>query len=162
MALVSWLFWFRGQTLLSVFPYWINAPVVVLEVATVDAPAPEVSASTASVPPPFPDALAVQSTDSPLLIAPEQTPQDPELHIEFIDDCWVQLKSSDGTILHDKTHKKGEMFDMSVKTPLHIWFGRAAAVNVSYNGAVVEVPIKQGSQSIQFILGDEHLSGEAE
>lgn len=88
--------------------------------------------------------------------------QDSVLHIEFIDDCWVQLKDKDGHLLHEKVHKKGEVFDMSVKAPLHVWFGRAGAVNVSYNGAVVPVPIKQGFQSAQFILGDESSSGEIE
>ncbi|HQQ73638.1 MAG TPA: DUF4115 domain-containing protein [Pseudomonadales bacterium] len=87
---------------------------------------------------------------------------DPVLHLEFSDDCWVQLKNSDGVVLHEKVHKKGDVFDLSVKTPLHIWFGRAASVNVNYNGAVVTVPVKQGFQSVRFILGDESPSNEIE
>ena len=65
-------------------------------------------------------------------------------------------------MIHEKVHKKGEIFDMPVKTPLHVWFGRASAVNVSYNGAVVPVPVRPGFQSAQFVLGDEPASGEIE
>jgi cytoskeleton protein RodZ len=108
--------------------------------------------------------------DNPAPIANENQPlmtlggdiQDSILHIEFIDDCWVQLKDKGGHVLHEKVHKKGEIFDMSVKAPLHVWFGRAGAVNVSYNGAVVPVPVRQGFQSAQFILGDESSSSEIE
>lgn len=87
---------------------------------------------------------------------------EPVLHLEFSDDCWVQLKNSNGVVLHEKVHKKGDVFDLSVKTPLHIWFGRAESVNVNYNGAVVTVPVKQGFQSARFILGDESPSNEIE
>jgi cytoskeleton protein RodZ len=106
-------------------------------------------------------AVAPPSENQPIM-TPNQDVQDSVLHVEFLDDCWVQLKSDDGAILHDKTYKKGEVLDMSVKAPLHVWFGRAVAVNVSYNGAVVEVPIKPGFQSAQFVLGDEPPSRETE
>jgi cytoskeleton protein RodZ len=98
---------------------------------------------------------ALQSEGNKSVMAPNEPSMDSVLHIEFIDDCWVQLKSDDGKVVHEKVHKKGEIFEMSVKTPLHVWFGRAGAVNVSYNGAAVPVPVKPGFQSPQFVLGDE-------
>lgn len=98
---------------------------------------------------------AVPSEANQSVMAPGEPPMDSVLHIEFVDDCWVQLKSDDGKVVHEKVHKKGETFDMQVKTPLHIWFGRAGSVNVSFNGAVVPVPVKPGYQSVQFVLGDE-------
>lgn len=88
--------------------------------------------------------------------------QGPILHLEFMDDCWVQLKSGDGKILHEKLHTKGEMLDLVVTTPLHVWFGKADAVNASYNGVVVSVPVKPGFQSARFVLGDESAPGEFE
>jgi cytoskeleton protein RodZ len=91
-----------------------------------------------------------------------QALQDAVLHIEFVDDCWVQLKTDDGKILHEAVHKKGEIFDMPVRTPLHVWLGRALAVNISYNGTVVPVPAKPGFQSVQFVLGDDISPGETE
>ncbi|HSC75770.1 MAG TPA: RodZ domain-containing protein [Pseudomonadales bacterium] len=121
--------------------------------AAVDAPVTLPSLAENSVP---------ASNDSQTVMAPEESIQDSVLHIEFIDDCWVQLKADDGTVLHEKVHKKGEVFDMAVKPPLHVWFGRSAAVNVSYNGVVVQMPVKQGFQSAQFILGDDSSSSEIE
>lgn len=104
----------------------------------------------------------LQSGESQSVIAPPEPPVDSVLHIEFVDDCWLQLKSDDGKVVHEKVHKKGEVFDMQVKTPVHVWFGRGGAVNVSYNGAVVPVPVKPGFQSVQFVLGDERPSSETE
>jgi cytoskeleton protein RodZ len=105
----------------------------------------------------FPDDLSAKKDTLP---SPEVA--EPVLHLEFSDDCWVQLKNNNGVVLHEQVHKKGDVFDLPVKTPLHIWFGRADSVNVNYNGAVVAVPVKQGFQSVQFILGDESPLSEIE
>jgi cytoskeleton protein RodZ len=130
---------------------------VIENITPPDAPTTASLATAGLVDNPAPAANENQS-----VMTPGGDVQDSVLHIEFIDDCWVQLKDKDGHLLHEKVHKKGEVFDMSVKAPLHVWFGRAGAVNVSYNGAVVPVPVKQGFQSAQFILGDESSSGEIE
>jgi cytoskeleton protein RodZ len=108
------------------------------------------------------ESAAAKPAESQSIMMPVESPVDAVLHVEFIDDCWVQLKADNGKVIHEKVHKKGEIFDMPVKTPLHVWFGRASAVNVSYNGAVVPVPVRPGFQSAQFVLGDEPASGEIE
>ncbi len=84
------------------------------------------------------------------------------LHIEFNDECWVQIKSKDGKILHEKNHVNGDVLDMQVEAPVYLWLGRARGVNLSYNGAVVAVPVKPGAQSAQFVIGDEPSSSEIE
>lgn len=96
------------------------------------------------------------------VMTPEQIVDNSVLHIEFIDECWVQIKSGDGKVLHEKIHKKGDVFDMKVNPPVHLWLGRAAAANLSYNGIFVAVPIKPGAQSAQFVIGDELRTGEFE
>jgi cytoskeleton protein RodZ len=120
-------------------------------------PAKTGSDSTSSI-----ENAAAIPAESQSIMMPAESPVDAVLHVEFIDDCWVQLKADNGKVIHEKVHKKGEVFDMPVKTPLHVWFGRASAVNVSYNGAVVPVPVRPGFQSAQFVLGDEPSSGEIE
>ena len=116
----------------------------------------ESSASSVEV---FPESLSEKKV---ALLLPSPEVAEPVLHLEFSDDCWVQLKNNNGVVLHEQVHKKGDIFDLSVKTPLHIWLGRAESVNVNYNGAVVTVPVKQGFQSDRFILGDESPSNEIE
>ena len=87
---------------------------------------------------------------------------DSVLHMEFSDDCWVQIKSEEGKILHEKNYGKGEVLDMTASPPLHVWLGRAAATNISYNGVLVSVPIKPGYQTAQFVLGDDTQSSRVE
>ena len=147
--------WFGFRDLPIVLPEKVEVPIE--PVAVISATPSEIS--SALVPTDLP---VVPSYENQSIMTPSQEIQDSILHVEFVDDCWVQLKAGDGKVLHDKTYKKGEILDMPVKTPLHVWFGRASAVNVSYNGAVVEVPIKSGFQSAQFVLGDESPSPETE
>jgi cytoskeleton protein RodZ len=88
--------------------------------------------------------------------------QDATLHMEFSDDCWVQIKDDAGKILHEKNYRKGEVLDLTAPPPLHVWLGRVAAANVSYNGALVSVPAKSGYQTAQFVLGDDTQSSRVE
>lgn len=93
---------------------------------------------------------------SPTSDAPEQAVlQEPVLHLEFSDDCWIRIRNSEGKVLHEKTYRKGDVLDFPVSPPVHIWFGRVAAVNATYNGVSVNVPVKPGFQSAQFVLGDD-------
>ena len=152
---VACSFWLGFHNLSIVLPDKIEAQI---DPATAAIAAPSETPSALAVT----DVSVVPSYENQSIITPSQEPQDSVLHVEFVDDCWVQLKADDGKVLHDKTYKKGESLDMPVKTPLHVWFGRASAVNVSYNGALVDVPIKIGFQSAQFVLGDEPPSHETE
>lgn len=146
--------------------FWLgfrNWPMVLPDkVEAVAETVPDISAEPSEIPSTLAvtDVSVMPPSENQPIMTPNQATQDSVLHIEFLDDCWVQLKSDDGKILHDKTYKKGEILDMPVKTPLHVRFGRAAAANVSYNGVVVEVPVKPGFQSAQFVLGDEPPSRE--
>ncbi|MCC7517429.1 MAG: DUF4115 domain-containing protein [Pseudomonadales bacterium] len=102
----------------------------------------------------------VTATTSPAVLpasdAPEQAAsQEPVLHLEFSDDCWIRIRNSEGKVLHEKTYHKGDVLDFPVSPPVHIWFGRVAAVNATYNGVSVNVPVKPGFQSVQFVLGDD-------
>jgi cytoskeletal protein RodZ len=155
VAGVAYSLWLGFRNLPIVSPDKIEAP---------SEPISDISAAPSEIPGTLAvaDVSVMPPAENQPIMMPSPDVQDSVLHVEFVDDCWVQLKSDDGKVLQDKTYKKGEVLDMPVKTPLHIWFGRAAAVNVSYNGAVVEVPIKPGFQSSQFVLGDETASREIE
>lgn len=170
LAAICFLLWFTLGRDSIVLPFNDGEPVqsvpdVSLERPAVSGALPGLdNMSVAEMPVAAPAEIntTLQAGENRQVIAPTESPVDSVLHIEFVDDCWVQLKSDDGKVVHEKVHKKGEILDMPVKTPVHVWFGRAGAVNVSYNGAVVPVPVKPGYQSAQFVLGDELPSSEIE
>jgi cytoskeleton protein RodZ len=155
IAGVAYSLWLGFRNLPIALPDKIEAPVE--PISDIGAESSEIPGTIAVA-----DVSVMPPSENQPIMMPNPDVQDSVLHVEFVDDCWVQLKSNDGKVLQDKTYKKGEVLDMPVKTPLYIWFGRAAAVNVSYNGAVVEVPVKPGYQSSQFVLGDETASRDIE
>lgn len=110
-----------------------------------------------------PPAMPVTAVAPAALPVPAvEVSQDAVLHMEFSDDCWVQIKDESGKILHEKNQRKGDVLDMTVSPPLRVWLGRAGAANVSYNGVLVAVPVKVGYQSAQFVLGDDTQSDRVE
>jgi cytoskeleton protein RodZ len=110
-----------------------------------------------------PPAIPVTAVAPAALPVPAvEVSQDAVLHMEFSDDCWVQIKDESGKILHEKNQRKGDVLDMTVSPPLRVWLGRAGAANVSYNGVLVAVPVKVGYQSAQFVLGDDTQSDRVE
>lgn len=73
--------------------------------------------------------------------------------------CKLKMKRKS---LARKNYHKGEVLDVTAPPPLHVWLGRAAAANISYNGALVSVPVKPGYQTVQFVLGDDTQSSRVE
>jgi len=109
----------------------------------------------------MPEPVASDAATNPTTGANSESP-DSMLHMEFSDDCWVQIKNEEGKVLHEKNYHKGEVLDVTAPPPLHVWLGRAAAANISYNGALVSVPVKPGYQTVQFVLGDDTQSSRVE
>lgn len=130
-------------------------PVIPVDMLTVEPGEPvqqaEVAESLDVVVAPVPDALPETASDT-AIPAVESLPV---LHMVFTDDCWVQLKNNSDEVIHDKTYRKGDVLDLPVATPLHLWLGRASAATISYGGMPVAVPVKPGFQSARFVIGDE-------
>lgn len=76
------------------------------------------------------------------------------LRLEFSDECWVQIKNAQGRVIHERIHKAGDALDLDVVPPVQLWFGRARAVNVTYNGTAVALPVHSGSNSVKFTFTD--------
>lgn len=76
------------------------------------------------------------------------------LRLEFSDECWVQIKNAEGRVIHERIHKAGDAVDLDIVPPVQLWFGRARAVNVTYNGTAVALPVKAGANSIKFTFTD--------
>lgn len=76
------------------------------------------------------------------------------LHLEFSDECWVQIKGKNGKVLHEKLHRAGDVVDLDIVPPVQLWFGRAGAVNVTYNGTAVALPVQPGAASVKFTFTD--------
>ncbi|MEZ5493705.1 MAG: DUF4115 domain-containing protein [Pseudomonadales bacterium] len=162
IAVVAYWQWTVRQDVVSVMPAVETAPELVAppEVGVVNPSVNDVAqlvvpATTGDMQPNA-AATEIKSEDTKI------DPQDAVLHMEFSDDCWVQIKNADGKVLREKNQRKGDVLDMNVSPPLHVWLGRAGAANVSYNGISVVVPIKTGYQSAQFVLGDDTQSDRVE
>ncbi len=139
-----------------------DAPVAVVPAAAVDATVPEPVlpaqvVASAEVP-----AQPVAATESPAGVAAPEQLLGSVLHLEFSDDCWVQIKDAQDKVLHEQVHRSGEVFELTAPAPLQLWFGKGGAVNMSYNGTDVEVPVKAGYQSARFVLEDEPPGADAE
>lgn len=76
------------------------------------------------------------------------------LRLEFSDECWVQVKNAAGRVIHERIHKAGDAVDLDIVPPVQLWFGRARAVNVTYNGTAVALPLKAGVNSVKFTFTD--------
>jgi len=162
IAVVSYWQWTVRQDVVSAIPAGETAPELVapLEADVVNPSVNDVAqlvvpATTGDVQPNT-AAAEIKAEDT------KTDSQDAVLHMEFSDDCWVQIKNADGKVLHEKNQRKGDVLDLTAPPPLRVWLGRAGAANVSYNGVSVSVPIKTGYQSAQFVLGDDTQSDRVE
>jgi cytoskeleton protein RodZ len=135
-------------------------------------PAQPVAVVSKVLSPPVGDLAFISLLPNPLPLPPTAAPQlqaetplaesAPALHMEFSDTCWVQIKNAAGKVVHEQLHQKNEVVDVAVEAPVQIWFGKGTAVNMSYKGTAVNVPVKPGYQSARFVLQDEPGSGDIE
>ena len=108
------------------------APAVVPK--TVAAPQAEVTAATdaapASAAPPAPAAEPGPDT--------QQTGKG-DMHFEFADDAWVEVKDASGRILHKQLNVAGSSVDVSGHPPFDLVVGNAAQVRMTYNGRPLDL-----------------------
>lgn len=59
------------------------------------------------------------------------------LWLRFSDDCWVEVRDADGTVVHADLGRAGETLTLGGKPPLTIQLGYAAGVELRYAGQPV-------------------------
>ena len=82
------------------------------------------------------------------------TPTSNSVNFQAADDCWVQVKDSNGKVLFSDTIKADTMMTIDGELPLNIIIGRAAAVIVTFNGQVFDMSSFNGGVA-RFNLGDD-------
>ena len=75
-----------------------------------------------------------------------------QVRIQFVADCWTQVKDGSGKVLFSGLKRKGDSVDVSGKPPFAVRLGFARGAQVSYNGQAVDVPFTNGATAT-FTLG---------
>ena len=75
-----------------------------------------------------------------------------QVRIQFVADCWTQVKDGSGKVLFSGLKRKGDSVDVSGKPPFAVRLGFARGAQVSYNGQAVDVPFTNGATA-NFTLG---------
>nr|WP_281412017.1 DUF4115 domain-containing protein [Motiliproteus sediminis] len=63
------------------------------------------------------------------LVASEETTAEVELSLEFVDECWVTVKSQSGRTLVARIFNAGDRLSLSLSEPAELLVGRVSAVN---------------------------------
>lgn len=79
------------------------------------------------------------------------------LVIDFVQDCWVQIKNMDGKVLFTDVQKAGSNLDLEVPPTIQIRFGNTPGVKkMVFNDELVEVkPSAPGRKVASIVLGSE-------
>ncbi|WP_292879818.1 RodZ domain-containing protein [Nisaea sp.] len=100
--------------------------------AATDIPAvPDVSRSTSQSAVDA-EAAAIDSKPAP---APAASNEGPRIVISATDDSWVQVRGEDATPLLTRILRKGEAYEVPVRSGLKLFTGNAGALKISINGA---------------------------
>ncbi len=75
-----------------------------------------------------------------------------QVRIQFVADCWTQVKDGSGKVLFSGLKRKGDSVDVSGKPPFAVRLGFARGAQVSYNGQAVDVPFTNVATA-NFTLG---------
>ncbi|WP_213879060.1 RodZ family helix-turn-helix domain-containing protein [Pseudomonas sp. dw_358] len=114
-------------------------------------PAPTVTA-------PVKPATAAAAPATPVAAAPSATPVAPaagegQVAIQFVDNCWIDVKDASGRSLSSGVKKKGDSISVNGKPPFSIRLGFARGAQVSYNGQPVDLKPFTSGETARLKLG---------
>ncbi len=61
------------------------------------------------------------------------------LHLEFVDESWVEIKDANGRMLHRQLDPAGSSVDVRGRPPFEVLIGNAAQVRMTYNGRPIDL-----------------------
>lgn len=114
-------------------PLDLSAPTTdssTLDTAGVDTPAVDAAGIAAG------DTSLAPESEAPLSAPP---PASGELHFEFADDAWVEIRDGTGRMVHRQMNRKGSSVDVSGQPPFNLVVGNAAQVQMTYNGRPLDL-----------------------
>lgn len=92
---------------------------------------------------PVEDQLAAEGTLAPAGI----------LEFEFLAECWVEVRNSEGELIYANLRQSGESLSLEGTAPFDILLGDAAAASLSYLGQPVGITAVDGRKFARFSVG---------
>lgn len=77
------------------------------------------------------------------------------LSLSFSGDCWVRIQDASGKVLALGIKSAGTSLQLSGKAPFNLTLGKASAVQLTYNGDVVDLSSYPDSRAAKLTLGDD-------
>ena len=138
IALYAWLNT-DGEEVARVRPPALQHPTTV--VAPPSAPVAKVTNAESLIPK---DGAAIGTaagvaTAPPVASGATQPAAKSEMHFEFDDNAWVEIKDGTGQILQHQMNNKGTTLELSGQPPFSLVLGNAAQVRMTYKGRVIDL-----------------------
>lgn len=110
-----------------------SAPAVTSRVPSIaDAPAEALVLPTE----PVVATEAIAETDVPVAVSPAARSQ---LHLEFGEESWVEIKDASGRTLHRQLNPAGSSADIRGQPPFDVLLGNATQARLTYNGRPIDL-----------------------
>jgi cytoskeleton protein RodZ len=78
----------------------------------------------------------------------------PELRFAFSEDCWVEVRDNDDTILYSDIAKAGESFELQGEPPFSISMGNAEAVTLYWGETMIKTQPRSGYKTAKITVGE--------
>lgn len=124
------------------------APAVGPEVAGDDVPPGVVTRRQAAVE----DELEPPETLAPPA-EPLPAPEDALLELSFTDECWVEVRDADGTLVVARLAQSGDNLRLSGSAPFDVLLGNAHAVSMAFNGEAISITPARGRDTLRLQVG---------
>ncbi|MGQ9427083.1 RodZ domain-containing protein [Gilvimarinus sp. F26214L] len=115
---------------------------------------PDFEQPTGSAPSPAPAPETVEPQESSEPEAPVAAASEGTLSFVFSDDCWVEVRDANGSVLHADLAEAGESLDLEGQAPFSVMLGNSRAASLLYNGEPFPVPVRSGARTSRFQVGE--------
>lgn len=76
------------------------------------------------------------------------------LEFEFTEDCWVEVKDGNGTVIYAALKRASDSLVLSGMGPFKVLLGYAHGVSLNYNGAPIEINVDSRNNSARLVVGN--------
>lgn len=78
---------------------------------------------------------------------------DEQLHLTFTDECWVEIKNTDGTTLHSELGRDGVVWEFVGEGPFQLLLGYAPGVTLRFNTEQISLVPHTRNNVAHLVLG---------
>jgi cytoskeleton protein RodZ len=83
----------------------------------------------------------------------QQASSDPQLEMQFTDDCWVEVRDASRKILLADMRRAGDTEIVEGEPPYRVVLGQSEAVALRFQGRFIPITPDAGKQSAQIVIG---------